>query len=255
MLQQEIKAVEPLLDELKMPDQYSNAEEFIYWFESLKENGPGQNDVLFEYLEHDADIDEMKWFIQQEVAGEAGFDDLAALTQIKLPTQAKLEVARNYWDEMGRGQERAMHGPMLSRLAEELELEASPVEDIVPESLALANVLVGFAMNRSYAYQSIGALGIVELTAPGRAVKVAAGLKRLGLSAEAQRYYLLHSTIDIKHSTDWNREVIAPLIKENPDLARPIAEGALVRLEAGARCFRRYRNKLKVGRTNAYSIL
>ena len=65
----------------------------------------------------------MKWFIEQEVAGEAGFDDLLALTQIKMPEQAKLEMARNYWDEMGRGASKGMHGPMLERLARYLELE------------------------------------------------------------------------------------------------------------------------------------
>ena len=48
-------------------------------------------------------MDQMRWFLTQEVAGEAGFDDLAALTQVKMPQQAKLEIARNYWDEMGRG--------------------------------------------------------------------------------------------------------------------------------------------------------
>ena len=45
----------------------------------------------------------MRWFLTQEAAGEAGFDDLVAMTQVKLPARAKLELARNYWDEMGRG--------------------------------------------------------------------------------------------------------------------------------------------------------
>jgi hypothetical protein len=53
----------------------------------------------------------MLWFLTQEVAGEAGFDDLLALTQVKMPITAKLEMARNYWDEMGRGRETAMHWP------------------------------------------------------------------------------------------------------------------------------------------------
>jgi hypothetical protein len=62
--------------------------------------------------------EEMKWFLTQEVAGEAGFEDLTALTQVKLPPRAKLELARNYWDEMGRGNAKGMHGPLLATLAE-----------------------------------------------------------------------------------------------------------------------------------------
>ena len=65
----------------------------------------------------------MRWFLTQEAAGEAGFDDLVAYTQVKLPARAKLELARNYWDEMGRGNAKGMHGPMLERLVEALALE------------------------------------------------------------------------------------------------------------------------------------
>ena len=220
------------------------APEFMQWFADLRNVGPGQNDPLFVWLSEEATREQMTWFIKQEVAGEAGFEDLTALTQIKMPTQAKLEMARNYWDEMGRGQERGMHGPMLTRLAQELQIPPSPLEEIVPESLALANILMGLALNRRYAYHSIGALGIIEMTAPDRALHVYHGLKRLGLSSEAQRYYLLHSTLDKKHSEDWNAQVIQPLIIQQPNLSPFIAEGALLRLNAGARCFARYRKEL-----------
>ena len=33
---------------------------------------------------------EMKWFLTQEVAGEAGFDDLTALTQVRLAEARKV---------------------------------------------------------------------------------------------------------------------------------------------------------------------
>lgn len=53
----------------------------------------------------EASREELRYFLKQEVAGKAGFDDLVALAQIQLPTEAKLEPARNDWDEMGRGRE------------------------------------------------------------------------------------------------------------------------------------------------------
>jgi len=96
---------------------------FIAWFEALKEHGPGQGDALFPWIAEEASKDELRWFLEQEAAGEAGFDDLVALTQVKLPTRPKLELARNYWDEMGRGQEAGMHGPMLDGLVDTLALE------------------------------------------------------------------------------------------------------------------------------------
>jgi len=221
-----------------------DAAAFLAWFEELKQTGPGQGDPLFPWLEHTATMEQFRWFLTQEVAGEAGFDDLVALTQLKMPTQAKLELARNYWDEMGRGMEIAMHGPMLARLAEALELDTSA--QIVVEAIALGNLLCAFAHNRRYAYHSVGALGAVELTAPGRSEMVNLGLKRLRVPAGERQYYALHATLDVKHSIAWNREVIGPLVAEYPACATAIAEGALMRLRAGERCFERYRAELRV---------
>ena len=220
-----------------------DADAFVAWFEALKENGPGQKDPLFPWLAEVAPLNSMRWFLQQEVAGEAGFDDLVALSQIKLPKVAKLEMARNYWDEMGQGHSGGMHGPMLELLSHALHLDPD-CEEIVWESLALGNLMVALAMNRRYAYQSIGALGVIELTAPGRAVQVNRGLKRLGFGGEARRYFALHATLDVKHSEAWNREVLRPLVAAEPAVAVALAEGALLRLNAGARCFDRYRHEL-----------
>ncbi len=216
---------------------------FIAWFEDLEETGPGQGDPLFPWLAEEAGVEDFKYFLGQEAAGEAGFDDLTALTQVKVPPSAKMELANNYWDEMGRGNPKGMHGPMLDALIEELGLDAR-IEDTVWESLALANAMTAMATNRRYAWHSVGALGAIELTAPGRSRATADGLKRLGFGGKARRYFELHAVLDVKHSRDWNEKVLKPLVAEDPRRATAIAEGALIRLEAGARCFERYRQTL-----------
>ncbi len=230
-----------------LPEQ---ADDFMLWFEALKLNGPGQRDALFPWLATQATLDEMRWFLTQEAAGEAGFDDLVAMTQVKLPDRSKLEMARNYWDEMGRGNQSGMHGPMLSAVIEDLKLTPS-IENTVWESLALANLMLALATNRRYAYQSVGALGVIEMTAPTRVGLVNDGMKRLQLPFESRRYFQLHATLDINHSAAWNEEVIYPLVKDNPQLARPIAEGALMRLMCGQRCFERYKGHFKLPQQHA----
>lgn len=223
----------------------TDPESFVAWFEALKENGPGQGDALFPWLAEHAPLEDMRWFLRQEVAGEAGFEDLVALTQVKLPDRAKLELARNYWDEMGQGHASGMHGPLLGKLADALGLYEG--DDIVWESLALGNLMLAFASNRRYVWQSVGALGAIELTAPGRAECVNKGLRRLGITGDVRRYFALHATLDVKHSIAWNREALMPLVAEDPRRARAIAEGALMRLEAGAKCFVRYGSVLLAG--------
>lgn len=219
---------------------------FIAWFEGLKAGGPGQWDPLFAWLETEASLDEMKWFLTQEAAGEAGFDDLVAMTQVKLPARPKLELARNYWDEMGRGNMGGMHGPMLDRTVEGLELTPT-IEGTAWQSLALANTMTAFATTRRYVYQSIGALGVVELTAPTRVGAVAEGLKRLGCAPEQRKYFVLHAQLDVEHSRAWNAEALVPLVEAEPACARFIAEGAIMRLLCGEQCFAAYRAHLWAG--------
>lgn len=215
---------------------------FVAWFEALKGRGPGEGDALFPWLAEEADLEQMRWFLLQEVAGEAGFEDLVAMAQVKMPDRPKLELARNYWDEMGRGNLAGMHGPMLGKLADHLDLRPT-IEGTVWPSLALGNVLVAFSTTRRYAYHALGALGAVELTAPWRAAHVAEGLKRLGIGP-ARKYYALHATLDVEHSKAWNAEVLTPLAESGPECIRSLAEGAVMRLMAGAACYDAYRAHL-----------
>jgi hypothetical protein len=231
----------PLLTEVP-----SDASSFVAWFETMREWGPGQNDPLFPWLADEASLEEMRWFLHQEVAGEAGFEDLLALTQLKMPTRAKLEMARNFWDEMGRGQAKGMHGPMLDRLAHHLELDPD-IDNVLPEALALGNLTTAMALDRTFAFHSVGALGAIEMTAPDRAAAVTEGLKRLGISGKVRHYFALHAVLDRRHSKDWNAEVLAPLVAEDPRRARAIAEGALLRLARGKACFDAYRAHFGLG--------
>jgi hypothetical protein len=216
---------------------------FIAWFEALQDSGPGQGDPLFPWIADEASVEQMSWFLEQEAAGEAGFEDLVAMTQVKLPARAKLELARNYWDEMGRGNPKGMHGPMLDVLVERLELEPT-IEKTVWQSLALANAMTAMATSRRYAWHAVGALGAIELTAPGRSAATAAGLRRLGFPGRDRHYFDLHAVLDVKHSEAWNQEAIRPLVEEDPRRATAMAEGALIRLACGARCFEAYRERL-----------
>jgi hypothetical protein len=223
---------------------------FVQWFEALAHTGPGQQHPLFDWLAREASLAQMRWFLTQEAAGEAGFEDLLAYTQVKLPPRPKLECARNFWDEMGHGKESAMHGQMLDHMVRELDLHPT-IDGTVWESLALANTMVGLATTRRYAYHAVGALGVIELTAPGRVRQVSAGMRRLGLSGRARAYFDLHAALDVSHARAWIREVIRPLVEADPGCGQFIAEGALMRLVCGKRCFERYSEELRARETAA----
>jgi hypothetical protein len=236
-VESERRAIQPLLRDVP-----TGADAFVAWFEALAMVGPGQGDPLFAWLEDYAPLEAMRWFLRQEAPRDASFVELVALTRGKLPERAKLELAESHVDELGRV-DAAMRAPALERVsAHGLALG----EGVVWESLALSNLLVALATRHRYAYLSLGALGVIALTAPGRAAHVHAGLRRLG---EGQaRFDFEHHANLAEHASAWNRRVLSPIVAADARLARPLAEGALLRLSAGARCFARYRAELGLDR-------
>src|SRR5437762_2593573 len=42
-----------------------DVDDFVAWFERLREHGPGQGDPLFPWLERTATLEQMRWFIEQ----------------------------------------------------------------------------------------------------------------------------------------------------------------------------------------------
>lgn len=220
--------------------------EFLEWFSELPATGPGQGDPLFPWLATQATLEQMRWYLSQELAAWTDGADLLALAQVGMPAGPKLEMARSYWEELGGGNPHAAHAALLRSAAAEAGARAAR-KDAVWESVALSNLMIGLASNRRYAYHAIGALAANALTAPGRLAKVHEGLRRLGISAAGRQYFALRPGLDIRQAAAWNAGVIAPLIAGNPWIAKAIAEGALMRLKAGQACHARYRQILNAG--------
>ncbi|MDF3065633.1 MAG: hypothetical protein K0R38_1234 [Polyangiaceae bacterium] len=218
--------------------------EFVSWFEQLREQSVAQSEGLFTWLAQRASRSEMSWFLAQEVASEHELPDLLALTQIKQGWRAKLEIARDYWDEMGQGNASATRARLLECLERELLMDAT--HPPAWECLARSNLMLALAANRRYAYHAIGALGLLELTAASPAASIDAGLSRLGVSAEARGFFGVRQRLAPLRAHAWNEHVILPLVAQDARSARAIAEGALMRLAADARCHRRYRAALDI---------
>src|SRR5436305_13422499 len=103
--------------------------------------------------------------------------------------------------------------------------------------------MIAGARHRRYAYHAAGDLGVIEMTVPPRAEYVDRGLRRLKIPPKKRHYFALHAVLDVKHSQEWNREVLKPLVAGDARRARAVGEGAIMRLWHGARSFARYRRE------------
>jgi hypothetical protein len=185
--------------------------------------------AIYKWLARDATWPEVVHFLALEGGPDANFDDLVAACQVGLTGPAKMELATNYWDEMGDGSPDAVHTTLHDQLAAAIDLPrialaAQPVP-------ALARSAFGglLATNRWLQPEMLGALGLIELQAGPRCRLVLQAFERCGAPAAAYPFYEVHAEVDPRHGKDWLHNAIAPIVRTHPEWGERIVRGALWR--------------------------
>ena len=210
----------------------SDPDEFAAWFRDTAFAHPLYEHDLYAFLASDATRSQLEWFFRMECAGEAAFDDLVAMAQVGTRSEVKMEMASNYWDEMGRGKPHAVHTHLFHKLIEALHLEAPDASVLPWQILSGVNVMLWSCISRRNAFRAQGTLGAVELLAPQRCTRVVHGALRVGMKKKAVVYYCAHAIIDIGHAEGWLQHVVSPQVAAFPAARVGIAEGLLARADA-----------------------
>jgi heme oxygenase-like protein len=206
--------------------------EFSSWYRDTAFSHPLYEHDLYTFVASNATRDQLEWFFRMECAGEAAFDDLVALAQVGTRGEVKIEMASNYWDEMGRGKSHAVHTHLFHRLIEGLELEAPEASELPWQVLAGVNVMLWSCIPRRNAFRAQGVLGAVELLAPQRCTRVVHGALRVGMRKKTVVYYGAHAIIDVGHAEGWLAHVVEPQVRAIPESRLGIAEGLILRADA-----------------------
>ena len=80
---------------------------------------------VYRWLANEASQADVLEFLAVEGGPDSGFDDLVSACQVGLFGQAKMEMAQNYWDEMGNGSLPDVHTTLHTRMAEAIGCAAS----------------------------------------------------------------------------------------------------------------------------------
>ncbi len=207
-------------------------EDFVAWYRTTAFAHPLYEHDLYSFVACEADRSQLEWFFRMECAGEAAFDDLVALAQVGTLGEVKMEMASNYWDEMGRGRSHAVHTHLFHKLITDLALEAPRASELPWQVLAGVNVMLWCSIPRRNAFRAQGALGAVELLAPQRCTRLVHGALRVGIRKKTVVYYGAHAIIDIGHAEGWLSHVIEPQVRSIPESRIGIAEGLIARADA-----------------------
>jgi pyrroloquinoline quinone (PQQ) biosynthesis protein C len=203
--------------------------------EVCETHASGVTHPLFDFLEKEATYEQLRTFLAQETPFDIHFGDLVALLLPGIHGGQKIELAHNFWDEMGTGKLEGTHRQlrldMMTRVGIPADDYLSNVDWYWVEELRMANMYFQTSSDRSLAPQSIGMLQATELVVPGRLERQIEGWRRVGLTDADMTYLLEHVVVDVEHAEGWLNHVIAPLAASRPDMLPEVAIGILRRLD------------------------
>lgn len=214
-----------------------NGKEYVKWLKKLVSKSPSSVHPFYtHFLSEEATATDVKYYLIQETNLDPKFDDILAFMQIGLPVGQKLELAKNYFDEMGNGVEADVHSRMFAQTLRAAGVDDSDMSSaMLLQSIVSGNVSSCLALSRRHYFKAVGYFGVTEYLAPRRFKHVIKAWERNNMPAHGIEYHKLHVYIDTEHANGWFNNVVVPLVDQDPRIGREIAIGALIRINSSAR--------------------
>lgn len=210
---------------------------YTEWLKALIDAHPASHHDFYErFMAKEAGRSALRYYIAQESTLDPRFDDILALMQIGAPDKVKMEIATNYWDEMGNGIPSRVHTQLFSGAKKALDL-TYPSSDVALslEALICGNISSALALHRRYFYRAVGYFAAVEYLVPGRFKHVIKAWQRAGLPDIGIIYHQLHIGVDVFHAEGWFDNAITPLVEQDEESQNEITTGTMLRLNSSKR--------------------
>lgn len=231
-----IRAQETELEPGILESAPAEPREYLSWLKQLaREHEVYKHPYYHEFIRNHATVEDMRAYIIQESVVDGRFDDLLAMMQVGTAGPAKMEIATNFWDEMGNGNPDEVHTHLFNSVFKVLDISAEELErSLTATAMLSGNLAVLLCRYRRFYPEAVGFLGMTEWLVPDRFVQVLHAWDRLGLPEDGIVYHRLHVTIDSQHAAGWFHNVVLPAA-QSAHMRRGIARGTLWRLNSSAR--------------------
>ena len=197
------------------------------------EEGPSVASFIHRHATREHAID----FLRERSVQQLKESDPQSFVLPRLEGAAKVALAEVQYDEYGAGRPERLHQAMYARTLESVGLDptyGAYLVDTSAISLAGANVMSMFALNRRLRGAALGHFAAFEASSSVPSRKIAAGLERLGFPASAATYFHEHVEADAVHEQVAAREMCGALVAADPDLRADVLFGAACLLHLDA---------------------
>ncbi len=202
----------------------------------IREHDANLHPFYEDFLPNQASVSDISFYLAQETLQDPRFDDFIAYLQIGLPVEMKLELAANYWDEMGNGIKSQVHTVMFDETIAKLGFSKDfAQQNLTQDGLQCGNLSALLVLRRNFLFRAIGYFATIEYLFPQRCLSLITAWNRLGLPEEGVVYHKEHVKVDAKHAFGFFQNVIKPLIKMKPECAPEIYWGVCARLNSSNR--------------------
>jgi hypothetical protein len=143
--------------------------------------------------------------------------------------RAKAAMVTIQHDEYGEGSAPAMHAELFATTMQAFGLDPSPGAylDLLPGvALATDNLVTLFGLHRCWRGAAVGHLALFEMTSVGPMQRYSDTLRRLGVGADARRFYDVHVEADAWHERVAEDEMVAGFLESEPAAAGTVGFGA-----------------------------
>jgi|SRR5450830_16520 hypothetical protein len=229
-------------DKLDIQNLPKTKEEFLTWYLSREKDINEDIAFFVDYMKYSATLEQVAFYICMEEMVDGSFDDLMAVVQLGMPVHCKMVAGENYWDEMGNGNFEFVHTSMFKTSSAYMRqvLAQTDVGLRRPskECLMNGNILLMWAVRREFNVRLIGAMGLVEGSAPARFGATTYALERLKLPREVIAYHKAHIGIDTHHSEVWFETVLQHYSQTGAEVIQELAIGVMIRYNIAVRYYK-----------------
>jgi hypothetical protein len=175
----------------------------------------------------------------------------------RLRGAAKAALVMVQADEYGNGNENRMHSSLFRQTMKAFELDDSEgayVDDLPAVTLAGANLMHLFGLQRRRRGALAGHLAVFEMTSTGPNQRYGDGLRRLGFGTDATQFFDEHVTADEVHQRIACDQLAASVAAESPALAADVVFGAAALLHVEGEFARHLLSAWRSGRSSLRSF-
>jgi Iron-containing redox enzyme len=183
---------------------------------------------LSSYLRREATATQMRDFLRERSVQQLKESDPQAFLVPRLRGRAKVAMAELQYDEFGGGRPEGLHQLLYAESLAAVGLDreyGAYIDDVSAVSLASANVMSLFALNRRLTAAGVGHFAAFEACSSVPSRRIAAGLERLGLAA-ATPYFDEHVEADAVHEQIAARDICGAVVDDEPGLLPEVLFGA-----------------------------